>query len=83
MDKGVLIKSVMEVLEDLHKEHKRNHEKLLYLMNDIELDLKRNGHTIPLSSFVKQADYFDEARFSDLRKRLLDRVNDFFRTENL
>lgn len=83
MDKGVLIKSVMEVIEDLHKEHKRNHEKLLYLMKDIESDLKANGHAIPLSSFIKQADYFDDARFSDLRKRLLDRVNDFFRTEDI
>jgi hypothetical protein len=73
-------KDFLEMLEDLQQEHRSNFDKLYLVLSDIEKQLKKeNNITLPLATFIKQADYFDKEKFSHLRKRVLDKTNDIIR----
>jgi hypothetical protein len=75
-----LAKSFLELLEDLQEEHSKAFYKLEYLMKDLQSDIEaKHGQSIPLSSFIRQADYFDDDRFNLIRKRVLDKANDLKR----
>lgn len=74
---------MLEALEDLQKEHNANFYKLALVLEDIQKELKeKHNINLPLTSFVKMANYFDEEKFKLLRKRILDKTNDLIRNES-
>lgn len=62
-----LFKGFLVMLEDLHKEHQINFDKL------------RNNLPEGCVPIVEQADYFDEQKLQHLRKRTLDIGNETIR----
>lgn len=75
-----LAKHSLELIEELREEHIRSFEKLLIVFSDIQKDLtKKHNIMLPLNTILSMADYFSEAKFKLIRKRILDRANDLSR----
>ena len=67
----ILFKSFLVLIEDLHKDHSINFQKL-------KKALPSEYHPL-----IKQADYFDNQKLQYLRKKILDMGNETIReTEN-
>jgi len=66
INRGVvsLYKKYFELVEDLYQDHKA-------LLNKVEAETSE--------SFVKNIDYFDEAKYNYIRKKILDSGNDAIR----
>lgn len=63
----ILFKSFLVLVEDLHKDHSINFEKL-------KKALPKEHH-----SLIDQADYFDHQKLQYLRKKILDMGNETIR----
>ena len=63
----ILFKSFLVLIEDLHKDHEINFEKL-------KKALPKECH-----SLIDQADYFDHQKLQYLRKKILDMGNETIR----
>ena len=63
----ILFKSFLVLIEDLHKDHAINFEKL-------KKALPKEHH-----SLIDQADYFDHQKLQYLRKKILDMGNETIR----
>lgn len=63
----ILFKSFLVLIEDLHKDHAINFEKL-------KKALPKEYH-----SLINQADYFDHQKLQYLRKKILDMGNETIR----
>ena len=61
-----LFKGFLMLIEDLKQEHNSNFDKLRKALPDSE-------------DLINQADYFDDAKFEHLRKRVLDMGNENLR----
>ena len=67
----ILFKSFLVLIEDLHKDHAINFEKL------------KEALPSEYHSLIKQANYFDNQKLQYLRKKILDMGNETIReTEN-
>ena len=64
-----LFKSFLILIEDLHKEHEINFDKLKKSLPEDQ-------------QLIVQADYFDEDKLKYLRKKVLDAGNDSLRNQN-
>jgi hypothetical protein len=63
---NVIAKRFLVLLEDLQNDHHINFQKLKESLPEFEF-------------LIRQADYFDDPKFSHYRKRILDVINDGYR----
>jgi hypothetical protein len=76
----ILFRLFLEILDELKTENDAKIENLNNTLHDLEDFIKKeHGITISLTTYVKYANIFDEAKMKQLRKRVLDYGNSLLR----